>query len=571
MPCFYQPPFHPMIRTLLLTLIFGTLLSCGQRDISRRLDLAESLLETHPDSALTLISSIDISTLHKDADRARFALIKSVALDKNYIDVDSFSILQPAIDYYLKEGSPEEKLRTYYYQGRIYQNMNDNDNAMKSFIYALDVSAQCDDTLLIARTLVAQSVIFLSVFQIESFIDNNIKAASLYAKKENNAYEFDCLLRALNGSIIENNQILSDSLISRCETIAKNDSSLQKSLTPRILSYWVKFGSNKKIAEILELMDKMELDDFDFMIDKAKGYAAIGNPKRASEILDSIKISENIGSQARFYAIASEIYELKNDYKSALIAYHQFDSIESPIVKQMFDQDIQFSEEKHKLELYNLKESSRKRIFINYGIISLCFISIILLIIYYRYRVTKKEKEKIALENDNLRLEKRNKSLEAENLTHRIEHLESERSYLKELLDNQQELSEPIEKAIKERMEILNTLIAGYISDNDQFDKAYEKWVNNITENQDVFMNNTRLSLSASHPRFIEYLTNKGLSIDEINHVCLYAIGLRGKEVGKYINRKDYYNVSSNIRKKLGIGEHNTNLGIYVRKLLKSL
>lgn len=267
-----------MIRTLLLIIIPVILYSCGNTDITRRLDRAESLLESHPDSALTLISSIDISSLHKEADRARLALIKSVALDKNYIDVDSFGILQPAIDYYLKKGSPDEKLRTYYYQGRIYQNMNNNDNAMKSFIYALDISSNSNDTLLIARTLVAQSVIFSSAFQIESFIDNNIRAASLYAAKGHNILEFDCLTRALCGSIIKNNQALSDSLIARCETISSNDESLKNLLNSRILSYTIKFGSKKEIAEIMAPLQNTDISDLeaDHIIDMAQGYIALG-------------------------------------------------------------------------------------------------------------------------------------------------------------------------------------------------------------------------------------------------------------------------------------------------------
>lgn len=84
-------------------------------------------------------------------------------------------------------------------------------------------------------------------------------------------------------------------------------------------------------------------------------------------------------------------------------------------------------------------------------------------------------------------------------------------------------------------------------------------------------MNSTRLAFAASHPKFIEYLESKGLTVDEINYLCLYAIGLRGKEVGEYIRLKRHYNESSEIRKKLGIDGHETNLSIYIRRLLKGL
>jgi hypothetical protein len=84
-------------------------------------------------------------------------------------------------------------------------------------------------------------------------------------------------------------------------------------------------------------------------------------------------------------------------------------------------------------------------------------------------------------------------------------------------------------------------------------------------------MNSNRLAFKASHPRFIKFFEDHDLSVDEINYVCLYAIGLRGKEVGNYMKKRSHVNTSSAIRRKLGIDKHDTNLGIYVRKLLKSV
>ena len=82
-------------------------------------------------------------------------------------------------------------------------------------------------------------------------------------------------------------------------------------------------------------------------------------------------------------------------------------------------------------------------------------------------------------------------------------------------------------------------------------------------------MDSTRLAFVASHPKLMEYLEQHGLSTDEINYLCLYAIGLRGKEVGEYIQIKRHYIISHEIRKKLGIDEHETNIGIYIRRLMK--
>ena len=114
-------------------------------------------------------------------------------------------------------------------------------------------------------------------------------------------------------------------------------------------------------------------------------------------------------------------------------------------------------------------------------------------------------------------------------------------------------------------------LLSTQITENESYAKPYGTWRDKLIQNKDEFMNTTRLAFKASHPRFIEYLEEHGLNEYEINYLCLYAIGLKGKEVGNYMQLRRHYNISSEIRSKLGIDEHETNIGIYIRKLLKKL
>lgn len=82
-------------------------------------------------------------------------------------------------------------------------------------------------------------------------------------------------------------------------------------------------------------------------------------------------------------------------------------------------------------------------------------------------------------------------------------------------------------------------------------------------------MDSTRLAFKASHPDFMAYLEKHGLNEAEQNYVCLYAIGLRGKEIGAYIQIKRHYHMSTDIRKKLGLNQDDTNLGLHIRNLMK--
>ena len=73
---------------------------CGHtQKIDNKLDLAESLMELYPESALLILGDIEGVQLKDNRHTARFALLKSMALDKNCIYTTTFNVLQPAIDY----------------------------------------------------------------------------------------------------------------------------------------------------------------------------------------------------------------------------------------------------------------------------------------------------------------------------------------------------------------------------------------------------------------------------------------------------------------------------------------
>ena len=136
-------------RELILICCMILLCGCEHRDEKswEKMLLADKLMEERPDSAMMILQKIDTTLLTGKEEKAKYALLMSMALDKNYVDTTDFSVLQPAIDYYAENGSDNEKLRTYYYQGRIYQNKNYEDDAIKSFLKALDFAKKASDTL----------------------------------------------------------------------------------------------------------------------------------------------------------------------------------------------------------------------------------------------------------------------------------------------------------------------------------------------------------------------------------------------------------------------------------------
>ncbi len=560
-----------LIYVIILIFTFG--LSCckSERSAYNKMDVAESIINSRPDIALALLDSIQSKDITGKRTKARLALLRSMALDKNYVDTTTFDILQPAIDYYLKNGTSNEKLRTYYYQGRIYQNQGNYDAAMLSFMNALEFGPQVRDTLCLANVLVAQGTILYRNYKFNEFIINNLNAAQLYGKINRKDAEVSCILNALDGCIVNDNKIIADSLVSLLKTMSEDNPKLDSIIGPYIISYSLTFGSKDDIRMLLNKYQSIDSIDDDIKIDLAVAYFAIGDSNEAKRFLESIDLSSSITHSLKYLSIKPEILEQTGDIKGALNAYQKLSNTIDSIHMGIFSHDLLFAKERHEIEKANLIEIQKKNriIWLSIGIILVSLIVTVL--IYYRYRLGKTQRLLAIQENEKLKLESDANALKAENLEYQLQQLKEESVSLKNILNARQDLDQPVQNAIQIRLDMLNKLLATSIADNATYSKQYEEWRDQLLEHKEEFMNSTRLAYKATHPMFIDFLEKHGLSNDEINHACLYAIGLKGKDVGSYTKHSRYYHISSDIRKKLGIDEHQTNLGIYIRKLLKQL
>lgn len=588
---------------LIMTLPFMVMfIGCGHKSEAwDTMDTAEVLMDSMPDSALTVLSSIEKTSLGDDKEKARYALLMSMALDKNYIDTTSFDVLQPAIDYYLEKGTPEERLRTLYYQGCIFLNKSDFDMAMQCYLKAEDLKDECKDTITYANMLVAQGNIYAKSCQIEGYVRNNLCASELYNKIGEQRRELSSLIRALDGCISLGNIERSDSLMSRTDSLVQIHPELNEASIRVKMTYGIRFNSDSVINNILGSISDLTQYDDETKLDITLGYLNLNEPLKAKMIFESIAPDNPKTNSFRYISIKPEVLEAAGEYEKALDAYKKFHSTVESENSKIYSQKTTVAQELHEIKINHLYSIQRKNMQIWLGLCVLLILIIVICIIYYQLRlgkikriISEQEQSRLQLENENLQkqnsvleLERHNaqlesekqnlatenmklkisqlesdkhnaeleiekKNLAAENMRLKISQLESEGEHLKELL-TEAKLSKPVLDAIKERSDILNGLLAAKISDNDTYSKPYDIWINQITEDRKSFMNSTRLAFRASHPAFMKYLEDHGLTESELNYVCLYAIGLRGKEIGEYIQIKRHYHTSTDIRKKLGL------------------
>ena len=112
-----------MKNILFILALFLAFTACSdQKAVTDVLNSAEVLMNEHPDSSLNLLRTLSFDDFQKESNRARYALLHSQALDKNYIDVTSDSLISVALEYYKDKDDVRSKFLSYYYMGRVHAN-----------------------------------------------------------------------------------------------------------------------------------------------------------------------------------------------------------------------------------------------------------------------------------------------------------------------------------------------------------------------------------------------------------------------------------------------------------------
>lgn len=364
----------------MLMLFSWLMVSCSESKEQKVLNRVESVIEAHPDSALTLLRGVDKASLGSDKERARYALLMSMALDKNYIDTTTFDVLQPAIDYYLDNGNPDDRLKTLYYQGRIYQNKGDRDNARNTFAKALDNTHGVKDSLCIARTLVAQAGLYFDLYDFESYTNFHLRAAKIYKNYSYKVYELDCLLNALNGA---DDKALADSILNLCASFSSLDEAQQQKFNGYKMSYLNRHGTKKELSEIVRKQRAYSYD-VNGLLNLALAYNKLSDNAKAKQLLDDVHDSGVNFDTLKYQAILITVLRDLGDYKQAFLNYWDFSHKTDSIHSILIEQNQRSIEEKHDLEL-KAQEKERQKSQIIWCSISIVLLLCIIILAYSLY------------------------------------------------------------------------------------------------------------------------------------------------------------------------------------------
>lgn len=191
-----------LFTIIITTVICLGVASCEPAHVRETIGHASSIMHDRPDSALTLMESIDSSEIHRDETRALHALYLTQARDKNHIVETDDSLINIALDYFDDEARPYEAMLAHFYRAQIHFNAKDYPTATTEALTALQL-AKYDDHYNLAKIHELMADIHHRTFNISEALVHRRQAASYYRKanRKSNFLHSECeVAREYGGS-----------------------------------------------------------------------------------------------------------------------------------------------------------------------------------------------------------------------------------------------------------------------------------------------------------------------------------------------------------------------------------
>lgn len=313
----------PILIFLLATIT--TTIGCSRAPRhNSQLVLADSLMSFSPDSALTIIKTLDYDTLTNEEDRAYYNLILTQARYKCYLDITAQddSVISHAVEYYRHHNHMREKLvRAFLYKGAVMEELHHPDSAMFYYKTAETIVYEKDYPNLGQINTRIGNLYRLYYADKQICYDKYKQALSCYKRTGNKQLQLACLLNmGICSGVIHNDDFTQ--LINQAEQLAieLNDSAtyyLCQELLCRNLYYHDHSLDKAKLIAFNCLHNYRRYVNNSLFIDLADIYAYYGMPDSARYYLNFLTDNDNQNSnnevRTRKYLTLSRITRIEGD------------------------------------------------------------------------------------------------------------------------------------------------------------------------------------------------------------------------------------------------------------------
>ena len=390
-----------MKRYIISLIIALGLVACSQ-DLKQydTLTQVESFVIEKPDSALIVLEQIDISELSSKEERAKHALLLSMAMDKNYIYKTDFKVLQPAIDYYEDSGTTTDKFQTYYLQGRIYQNQGNETEAMILYAQAKELLSGIDAPFLVGQLHTEIGNIYRSNYDYAKSLEAYQTAYDLYVKAGLESHAAYTLLDiGLSYWNLEDNAKGIEYINEALQIAIKlHDEYLEMICYQNIVFLCDDIDAVGRCGSVVEaLVNRYDIEKFGSgaLVAIASYYAEVKDYDRMNEFMGRAwSNTTNAKDSVNVYLTQADILKRVGKSEEALKFFEAGVKLQNREVRSSLKQPIETTQKEYfqqqaEYNAYRLKKD--RELYITLGVIAL--LALIVVAMYIRHRMLSKDLE----------------------------------------------------------------------------------------------------------------------------------------------------------------------------------
>lgn len=393
-----------ILNKLAFLIFIITIFGCDS-SIHSPMDKAENLMQDKPKEALALLDSLKQYPLRSKSDNARFALLYSMALDKNYIDITDDSLISIAENWYSKKGNVREKFLAHYYKGVVNSNAKEYPKAITAFSCAQKLEKQINDNYLLGLLYNQMGHIYKYHYDYPKALDAYKKSYSFYSlanKMKHSSYTL-LSIASIYWNMSDNTE---DSIYTRSEQYYKKALEEGKKIGYDVLvqlaskELFIQYIQKKAYEKAEDILTEYQLlsknQNAVFTAALGKYYYSKGNISKGEKLFKSAwELCKGVNDTSKLYEWEYHEFKSVGDYKTALESLERSVEIQNKAVRLNLQQPIleiqkQLLEKDLEYNAYKLKTD--RQIVILVIMLLVVFICVIL---YLLKKKLKKKDEKL--------------------------------------------------------------------------------------------------------------------------------------------------------------------------------
>lgn len=264
-------------------------------ETAKKLTHADSVMEQHPDSAMSILTEIDRNTL-KDSELPYFALLYTQAQVKTDVPLDSDTLISIAYAKYGGDTRGDRGIRSNFYTGEVFFNQEKYREAMRYYLTAYEESKRLNNGYWHAKAAERISDLFFFAYKYDEAENYAIEAAELFKQENRQIYHKYMLGRIthiwLNNGNADKAFILLDSL--RNVSLNENpvDSAFLEYIKMPIIDAMLQTGRKDEIKSDEWSFYRNDLSDrekIDIVILESQIYNIGDNPEELKDRLRDVE------------------------------------------------------------------------------------------------------------------------------------------------------------------------------------------------------------------------------------------------------------------------------------------